>query len=592
MKLIIKLLSNNRQKMLELLLSVLLVFFYGCTTITQLEQNPSQNKSNEPKEIQWQTSYDKAIELAKAQNKPLMLVFYGVSSKRLDDNVFSSQDVIKLSQKFVNVKLGSGEGELSRKYGIVDFPTVVFTDSRGGEYDRISGYKSASSFELVISKALTPIDVEYNVRIDKSKNQAFVTCKMKNIRQKSLIMSLWEKSVKPAKISFDSTDGTPTWKELEEPGAENFWQMEFNTSSIKTATIQYQVTLNVLSSMDYYPAYISYVGEKYGILDGHMLFLSPHNFNINGKIKVMLDMPDGWEALTPWDEESSLTFSADYIQDVVDSVFCIGQFQFIERKINDRQVYAAYCGLKNIDSKLDEKADTVAQLFGDYMSRFGDFPFKKYIAIFSEQTPDGKYIHGTAHGSGFAGPIEMPLTFTLQFMAHEIFHIWNGRILKQKTQYEVWFKEGFTEYYGYITPYRVGLYDRDQFADYLKNNYREYLQIYELSRDIALARVNEKMAREEGHDHAVSISNFIMYRKGALVASLMDDEIKRITNGEKSLDDLIRYMLTEYRDKAYSSDDILDSVNAITNSDFTKFFSDFIYGKTKLPLPEKIDKKN
>lgn len=587
-----KLSGNNRQKILKLLLPVLLIFLCGCATITQLDQTPTRTKSAEPKELQWQTSYDQAIELAKAQNKPLMLVFYGVSNKRLDSNVFSSPDVIKLSQEFISIKLGSDEGELSRKYGIAEFPTVIFADSRGGEYDRISGYKSASSFELVLSKALTPIDVEYNVRIDKSKNQAFVTCKLINIRQKSLIMSLWEKSIKPAKISFDSTDGSPTWKELEESDAENFWQMEFNTPSIKTVTIQYQVTLNVISSMDYYPAYISYVGEKYGILDGHMLFLSPYNFNINGKIKVILDMPDGWKALTPWDEESSLTFSADYIQDVVDSVFCIGQFQFIERKINNKQVYAAYCGSKNIGSELDGKAETVAQLFKDYMTRFGDFPFKKYIAIFSEQTPDGKYIHGTAHGSGFAGPIEMPLTFTLQFMAHEIFHIWNGRILNQKSQYEVWFKEGFTQYYGYMTPYRVGLYDKDQFVDYLKSDYQKYLQNYRASRDIALARVNEKMAREEGHNHAESISNFIMYRKGALVASVMDDEIKRVTNGKKSLDDLIRYMLTEYRDKAYSSEDVLKSLNAITDSDFTKFFSDFIYGRKELPLPENINPKN
>lgn len=567
-----------------------LIFFvlYGCASITQFEQTQQPMESDKSKAIEWQASYNNAVELAKAKNKPLMLVFYGVSSKRLDENVFSSPEVIKLAQEFVNVKLGSDQNELAKKYGIAEFPTVVFADSRGGEYDRISGYKSASSFVAVLSKALTPIDVEYNIQLDIPKNQALIKCTLINIRQKSLIMYLWERSIKPSNISFDSTDGTPAFKEVDE----SLWQIDFNTSSIKTVIIKYETPLNVISSMDYNPAYISYVGEKYGILDGHVLFLSPYNFHINGKIKVTLGLPSGWKALTTWNEESSLIYSANYIEDVVDSVFCVGQFQFAKREINGKEIYAAYCGSGDIGSELERKADMVSQIFSDYMSRFGDFPFKKYTAIYAAHTPDNKFIHGTAHGSGFACPIEMPLAYTLQFTAHEIFHIWNGRILNQKSQYEVWFKEGFTQYYGYITPYRIGLYGKEQFIYYLKDDYQEYLRNYEASNDIALARVNEGIARQEGRNQSESIRNFIMYRKGALTASLVDDEIKKATNGQKSLDDLIRYMLTEYKDKAYSSDDIIKSLNSITGKDFTKFFSDFIYGRTKLPFPENIKTEN
>jgi predicted metalloprotease with PDZ domain len=287
-----------------------------------------------------------------------------------------------------------------------------------------------------------------------------------------------------------------------------------------------------------------------------------------------------------------LVFSANYIQDVVDTVFCIGQFQYVKREIKGKEVYAVYCGTGNIGSELDRKADMIAKLFDDYMSRFGDFPFKKYIAIYAEHTPDNKFIHGTAHGSGFAGPIEMPLAYTIQFTAHEIFHIWNGRILSQKSPYEVWFKEGFTQYYGYITPYRAGLYGKEQFIYYLKDDYQNYIQNYKASEDIALARVNEGTARQEGYNQAESISNFIMYRKGALVASLVDDEIRKATNGEKNIDDLIRQMLVEYRDKAYSSDDVLKSLNMLTGKDFTKFFSDYIYGRAKLPLAKELSQND
>jgi predicted metalloprotease with PDZ domain len=343
--------------------------------------------------------------------------------------------------------------------------------------------------------------------------------------------------------------------------------------------------------MDFYPAYISYVGEDYGILDSHGLFLSPLDFYVNGKIRVQMSLPEGWKVITPWEEESPFSFSAKYIQDVTDSVFCIGKFQAIKRNIGEKEVYAVHCGSKDIGSELERKADTVAIIFKDYISRFGDFPFKKYIAIFAERTADGKYVHGSAHGVGFAGPIDMPLAFTNQFIAHEIFHVWNGRVINQKSQYEVWFKEGFTQYYGYLTPYRTGLYGEEQFIYYLRSDYQEYVNKYEAGEDIALARVNEGLARKEGHENAESIRNLVMYRKGALIASLVDDRIRESTGDKKNLDDLMRYMFVKFHDREYSSDDILKALNTITGQDFTSFFSDFIYGRTKLPLTKKTKPK-
>jgi len=565
----------------------LLFLMIGCAAIPQSGNMPNTN-TKEPSKIEWQASFKDASSIAIAKDKPMMLVFYGVSSKRLDENVFSSPNVIKLSQEFVCLKLGSDQNDLTKRYKVSEFPTVVFTDAQGGEYDRIVGYKSEASFVSVLEKALIPVDVDYSIQISSAEQgKATVKCVFKNIRQKSLIFYLQEKSNKPSSILYNSTDGRPSLKEL----GDGVWQMDFMTPSMKTATMQYEVNVSVLSSMDYSPAYISYIDDDYGILDGHGLFLSPQDFYVNGKIRVQLSLPDKWKAITPWEEESPLLFSAKYIQDVTDSVFCIGKFQSVKRNIGEKEVYAVHCGPKDIGSELERKADTVVTIFKDYISRFGDFPFKKYVAIFAERTADGKYIHGSAHGVGFACPIDMPLMYTTQFIAHEIFHVWNGRVINQKSQYEVWFKEGFTQYYGYLTPYRTGLYSEDVFISYLRNDYQEYIERYKAGEDIALARVNEGIARNEGHEQEGSIRNLIMYRKGALVASLMDDRIRESTGDKKNLDDLMRYMFLEFRDKLYSSDDILKALNNVTGQDFTSFFSDFIYGRTKLPLTQKTRPK-
>lgn len=552
---------------------------FGCASTYQI-QTSSPKETTKPLEIKWHTKFEEASKEAQLKNKPMMMVFYGVSSKRLDERVFSDLEVLRLAENFVCLRLGADQNELTQRYLVQEFPTVVFTDARGLEYDRTTGYKSPSSFISILKTALAGVEAEYTVIIESPERKvANIKCTFKNIRSKSLILYLIERHDKINIISYDSTDGRPGLKKLED----GIWEMQFNTFSMKTVTIQYQVEINILSRMDYEPAYISYIGENYGILDGHALFLAPRDLSITSKIKIQLRLPSDWDAITPWDVESQLNFSTKRIDEVSDSVLCIGKFQYTKRKINDKEIYIAFCGTDKYSSDLESKGDTAVKIFNDYTSRFGDFPFSKYVAIFAAKTPDGKYIHGTAHGSGFAGPIEMGNIYTLQFMAHEIFHVWNGRLISQKSDYEVWFKEGFTQYYGYITPYRAGLYGKDIYLQYLKNDYSEYLKIYENGLDMAVTRVNEGIARREGFTQADSIRVWIMYNKGALVAHLMNNTIMEYTKGQKTLDNLMNYMFNNYRYKSYTTDDILKAVNNITGQDFSKFFMDYIYGRAKLP---------
>jgi predicted metalloprotease with PDZ domain len=310
-----------------------------------------------------------------------------------------------------------------------------------------------------------------------------------------------------------------------------------------------------------------------------------------GKIQVNLALPPGWGAITPWDvehadslfdvEHAASLFRADFLEEVVGSVFCIGQFQFAKRQLGEHEIYAIHSGAKEGKPDLERKVDEIVRVLKDYVMRFGDFRPKRYLAVFTEPTPGREYIHGSAHSVGFAGPVNVDYTF-------EIFHVWNGGIINQKSDYEGWFKEGFTQYYGYLTPYRVGLYSEERFLQHLKKDYEGYLKRYGTGDDMALTRVKEQLARKEGHHQPESARLWIMYYKGALVASRMDDEIKRRTGGIKSLDDLMYYMFHKFGDERYSSEDVLEALNAVTGRDFTGFFSNFVYGTAKLPMDGSI----
>jgi predicted metalloprotease with PDZ domain/thioredoxin-related protein len=555
-------------------LYLLIFILTGCSVISQTQD---KSVAIEPDEIIWYESYAEAYEVASAQNKPMMLVFYGTSSNRLDKRTFSKPDVIKLAQNFVSLKIGADQDELIQKYKIQEFPTVVFADSRGGEYDKFLGYKSWQSFVEILRTALIPLEVEYSLIIDTPRSEsARLKCVFKNIRWKSLILMMREDQSRISNIFYNSTDGQPGWEEVEK----NQWLMKFNTDSMKTVTIEYEADINVISDNSYQPEYVSYMDDEYGVFDGRALFLIPQDFHMVSEVNVNLNVPLGWEVLTPWQKGDNLSFTAESVEEVVDSVFCMGQFQFAKRDLREHEVFAILCGGEGNGSRLERRADEMVEIFEDYITRFGDFPFRRYLAVFTEKTPDGRYITGSsAHVVGFSGPLAVDHSY----IAHEIFHVWNGGIIDQETYYEGWFKEGFTQYYGYLTPYRLGFYSRDRFLRFLKRDYEDYLSRYGTRDDMALTNVKEELARQEGHRQLDSARLWNMYYKGALVASLMDKEIRDRTEGMKSLDDLMHHIFQRFRSEKYSSDDILVSLNKVTGSDFSDFFSDFVYAKSKLP---------
>lgn len=490
----------------RILLLVSLSVLVGCAVLPQV---PEAQKRHETRSegIRWHASLKEAVNAAEAQNKPMMLVFYGVYSKRLDKRVFSAPEVIEMAQGFVSLKIGAGHGDLTQKYRIQEFPTFVFTDPRGGEYDRSVGYKSWQSLVAVLEAALIPVEVEYSLRIEPThRKTAAVKCVFRNVRGDSLLLTLREKHDKISNISYDSVGHKSEWEEI----GKNTWRMKFVTPAMKTVTVQYEIELNITSRMSYVPEYMNYVGYDYGVLDGHALFMMPSNLRTIGKAAVNLGLPAGWRSITPWKDTGHSSFAAGSVDEVVDSVFCIGQFQVAKKQLGDHEIYAILCGAKEGSLNLELKADEMVEIFRDLVKRFGDFPFKRYLGIFSGPTADGKRIHGSAHGTGFTGPMYVDHTF----VAHEAFHVWNGGIIRQKSDYQVWFKEGFSQYYGYLTPYRTGIYDRKRFLWYLERDYKAYLRKYGTNDDMPLARVKEEMARKEGHEQPSSAKVWIMYYKG------------------------------------------------------------------------------
>lgn len=123
----------------------------GLATLSAQAQDApttAQKETSNQKEISWMTDWQKAKDMAQAQNKPIFLFFTGSDwcpwCQKMDHEILSSQDFIDpLKNKMIfvyvdfpigktqNTALKEQNDQLKNQYKISGFPTAVILDSKG-----------------------------------------------------------------------------------------------------------------------------------------------------------------------------------------------------------------------------------------------------------------------------------------------------------------------------------------------------------------------------------------------------------------------------------------------------------------------------
>jgi thiol:disulfide interchange protein len=115
--------------------------------------------------VNWQQSYDAALQKARQEKKLVMVDVYTDWCgwcKKLDKDTYSHKNVeAKLAKDFVSLKINpekSAQGaKLAKDFGTRGFPHIVFLDATGKKISEIGGYLPADKFlkqlEQVADKA-------------------------------------------------------------------------------------------------------------------------------------------------------------------------------------------------------------------------------------------------------------------------------------------------------------------------------------------------------------------------------------------------------------------------------------------------------
>jgi predicted metalloprotease with PDZ domain len=306
---------------------------------------------------------------------------------------------------------------------------------------------------------------------------------------------------------------------------------------------------------------------------GYTLFILP-DVNMQN-IEVNFNLPQAWKASTPWQKKNETQFIVENGRFLLNNCLMIGKHEERIIRAGDMEMRLA------VESKLAYSIPllerTMQKIIEFYQQLFGGSPAPVYlVALNEERMTDGSAFR-RSFSQIFKDTIEEKgLPAWGHILAHEILHLWNGHAIIPGTQ-EEWFKEGFTDYITVLALRQTNLVNDEITYRKLEHIARRYWLDRYWQRDTL-------SIRNTGNQKAVF--RFGVYGGGAAVALALDIEMRKATNNQKGVVDLMGRMFNDFAmtKKTYSLNDIIRIVNDLAGKNLQSFFDRYVTGTEILEL--------
>jgi predicted metalloprotease with PDZ domain len=355
---------------------------------------------------------------------------------------------------------------------------------------------------------------------------------------------------------------------------------------------------------------------------------SSHAFWNNANLLMYLDgflkspstvqvlAPDVWKVATglPGVPGQRNTFRAENFDILYDSPFEASNFKTLVFNVKGVPHRIVIDGEGNYNP--EQMRRDVQKIVETEVELMGEIPYRDYTFILHLRQEGGgglEHLNSTAlgfprfgFGTGWgsratsAAPnataaVDRDYRSFLSLVAHEFFHLWNVKRIRPDalgpfdyTQENytklLWVAEGITDYYADVALRRGGLISEEDFLDAtaraiqnLQNTPGRLVQSAEESSFDAWI----KYYRQDENSINSQVS---YYDKGAILGLLLDLEIRKRSSGRKSLDDVMRYLYTEFfkKDRNYTPADFQKTVELMAGSSLEEFFARYVRGKDEL----------
>lgn len=319
------------------------------------------------------------------------------------------------------------------------------------------------------------------------------------------------------------------------------------------------------------------------------------------------DRPAGWGVACALEQDATSALLARDYDELADSPLECGPHaaESARRRFDVRGVphEIVHWGRSNLD--LERFTADCAKIAEAQASLFGGLPYPRYLFIVhASDTGRGGLEHRSSAAllysrAALAKPKGMD--DFLGLASHELFHAWNVKRIKPAafTPYDLsrecqtrllWAFEGLTSYYEDIFLVRAGLLTKARFLEILGERLTQLERTPGRLRHSLEEASWDAWIRYYRQDENSENSSVSYYLKGSLAGALLDLELRRRTGGERSLDDVMRRLWSEFGrvGRGVPEDGIERAFEAVSGESAKALFDVVVRGRSDLPLDEAL----
>jgi predicted metalloprotease with PDZ domain len=347
----------------------------------------------------------------------------------------------------------------------------------------------------------------------------------------------------------------------------------------KRVRLRYRVYANELSVRT------SHLDGTHGYFNGASMFFYSEAFR-DSDHRMTIEAPPGWRAFCALDREGG-DFIAPNYDELIDSPVEVGPQTPLEFQVAGVPHQLVLWGETQLDrakllTDLTKVCETEAQMFGG-------LPMKRYLfLVYLTDKGRGGLEHKASTSllfPRFVLPSSKGWEDFLTLVAHEYFHLWNIKRIKPKSLVPfnyaeenytglLWAFEGITSYYDNLLVRRAGLMSAPRYLARLGEAVTSLhgtpgRRVQTLLEASQAAWIKHYRPDENSPNSAISY-----YLKGEIAATLLDLEIRRSTENERSLDDVMRLLWKRYADeRGVPEDGVEKAASEVAGTDLSAFFN-------------------
>jgi predicted metalloprotease with PDZ domain len=290
--------------------------------------------------------------------------------------------------------------------------------------------------------------------------------------------------------------------------------------------------------------YLPVVGDELILLVGHTALVRPEALPPDGEVDLTirwrgLSDPD-WQIVSSFGPSNGLQQERRPLEDLIHAFYSGGKLRSYQRRIAGANLHIAIAGTawRFDDQAFCEMVATVMEFEREFYEDPEHPPYTVILVPYPGLSPDSSSKGGTnltdsyvlyLTSEGYAGEHTTGIEPLETLITHEYFHNWNRPGPDDDAMH--WFSEGFTVFYERRVLCRLGLFTPEECLDHLNRTIRNY------ATSPKNETPNDVYVRSRMLDRELQS---LPYDRGAFIAVMVDDEIRRLSGGTRSLDDFMR----------------------------------------------------